>query len=347
MNTFNSPSYRQLGPGRSVPVNQSIESWRQSLRDAGFSAPKGVNVHASMLLRPGGDRAAAKVACERFLALGPDHPEVLAALVALLQAEGRADQSSALRRSLISQRVAHWALEESEHTECVDYFFDASSGKQTPARTPDAYVTALFDNDAENFDRHLVDHLDYRGPELILGVLERCGALDANPPQAESRTACMLDLGCGTGLVGSVLRPHARWLEGVDLSGEMIGRARERCIYDSLTQASLLEYLDEGEDRFQLIAAGEVPLYFGDLEPVLLAVRRRLAPGGRFVFTLEQTDGQDFRLRSTGRYQHHHDYAIEVAERTGYDCESFNDIELREHNGVGVPGYLIVLRNPD
>ena len=38
----------------------------------------------------------------------------------------------------------------------------------------------------------------------------------------------MLDAGCGTGLCGPLIAPHARRLVGVDLSGQMLAHARER-----------------------------------------------------------------------------------------------------------------------
>jgi predicted TPR repeat methyltransferase len=41
-----------------------------------------------------------------------------------------------------------------------------------------------------------------------------------------------VDLGCGTGLMGPLLRSHVSVLEGVDLSTAMVEKARERGCYD-------------------------------------------------------------------------------------------------------------------
>jgi predicted TPR repeat methyltransferase len=39
---------------------------------------------------------------------------------------------------------------------------------------------------------------------------------------------CCVDLGCGTGLLGPLLRPQVHSLDGVDLSGKMVEKLAER-----------------------------------------------------------------------------------------------------------------------
>ena len=46
----------------------------------------------------------------------------------------------------------------------------------------------------------------------------------------------ILDAGCGTGLCAPLLKPYARVLAGIDLSGGMLVRARARGIYDELIE---------------------------------------------------------------------------------------------------------------
>ena len=45
------------------------------------------------------------------------------------------------------------------------------------------------------------------------------------------------DLGCGTGLMGPLLRSHVACLEGADLSAAMVERAREKGCYDRRVQS--------------------------------------------------------------------------------------------------------------
>ena len=92
--------------------------------------------------------------------------------------------------------------------------------KKPPGALPQAYVTRLFDDYAPRFDAHLTENLGYRAPALI------AEALTAVAPGR--RFASALDLGCGTGLMGTPLRERVDCLAGVDLSAAMIAKARER-----------------------------------------------------------------------------------------------------------------------
>jgi SAM-dependent methyltransferase len=74
----------------------------------------------------------------------------------------------------------------------------------------------IFDNYADRFDAHLLGALQYRVPA-------RC------PPHAQrtpSLNIDVLDLGCGTGLIGAELGRVDGSLVGVDLSAKMLERQR-------------------------------------------------------------------------------------------------------------------------
>ena len=77
-----------------------------------------------------------------------------------------------------------------------------------PGRMPDAYVATLFAQHADDFDDILVDRLRHCVPLQILQLLRDRGM---------ERISRVLDLGCGTGLVGLALQDCAVHLTGVDL----------------------------------------------------------------------------------------------------------------------------------
>ena len=73
----------------------------------------------------------------------------------------------------------------------------------------------------------------------------------------------VLDLGCGTGLCGVQFRDWARTLTGVDLSPNMLAKARERGLYDELLQGDAVVAMRERPGRFDLVVASvtvSVPL---------------------------------------------------------------------------------------
>ncbi len=176
----------------------------------------------------------------------------------------------------------------------------------TPPLPPPGYVEALFDGYAAEFEQHL-ETLEYRAPELLLaGLIDR-------------RYATALDLGCGTGLVGRLVRPLVDRLEGLDVSTAMIERARATGAYDALHAAEGVAHLrEQAAGSLDLVLAADVFIYVGDLDPVFAAVRHALAPGGIFAFSVESAPaGTAVALLPTSRYAHGSAYLEALATRHG------------------------------
>jgi len=209
---------------------------------------------------------------------------------------------------------------------------DESAGGLPPS-APAAYVKDLFDAYAHHFDEHLVDVLRYQTPQRMLEALRKTGI---------AAGACV-DLGCGTGLCGVLLRPLVQTLTGVDLSPRMLEEARRRGIYDSLECAELCAFLAQREAAFDLAAAADVLVYIGDLAPLMLAAKRALRPGGAFVFSVEEFDGAGFTLRASQRYAHSSAYVQDVAVQAGMVVRSIERHALREERGVAIVGLIVVL----
>jgi SAM-dependent methyltransferase len=91
------------------------------------------------------------------------------------------------------------------------------------------------------------------------------------------------DIGCGTGRTGAWLASKgASGLVGVDLTPEMLERAKARELYDELSVADVRETgLPAG--AFELVTCNLVDEHLAELGPLYTEVRRLLAPGGFFV----------------------------------------------------------------
>jgi predicted TPR repeat methyltransferase len=180
----------------------------------------------------------------------------------------------------------------------------------SPQRAADAYISDYFDRFAPDFDRKLVDELSYSVPEHMLAALA--------PLLGEVRgQLSILDLGCGTGLTGRLFRGYAERLDGVDLSPAMLERARERGIYDGLSEAEIGRYLAETVRRYDLIVAGDVLEYFGALADIFAGAVRALQPAGLFAFSVEASHIREYRLTSSGRYVHGRPYIARAAADAG------------------------------
>ncbi|MFN8633892.1 MAG: tetratricopeptide repeat protein [Chloroflexota bacterium] len=210
-------------------------------------------------------------------------------------------------------------------------------GVPTPSRAPDAYLIQHFDTLAETFDESLVDRLEYAVPRLLAEEARRAwGGRDRQPD--------VLDLGCGTGLCGVEVRPFARRLVGIDLSPGMLEQARARGIYDELHEAELTSALADVPESFDLILAGDVLTYFGDLRPVLTGVAGALRPGGLLVLSVEQLQAGDVHLHDGGRYAHSPRYLREATRAAGLHEVTMRECTVRLERGEPVAGCVGVFR---
>jgi predicted TPR repeat methyltransferase len=192
--------------------------------------------------------------------------------------------------------------------------------------------------------------LGYRAPQILFDAVMQSEAL----PRKEGLD--VLDIGCGTGLCGSLLRPAARRLVGVDLSSGMLSRAAIRAVYDQLNCGELTRWLSERSERFDVAVAADVLCYFGDLSAAFGNLRTVLRPGGLFACTLEkspddkaETSGSraPFVLCPHGRYQHDGDYVGTTLKNAGLEVVSMTTGILRYERRDPVIGLVAVARRPD
>lgn len=204
---------------------------------------------------------------------------------------------------------------------------------------PAAYVKALFDAYAEDFDNALVERLDYTTPQKLAAAIR-----DAR--KGESRIRRALDLGCGTGLAGEAIAADVDWLDGVDLSQAMIEIAQSKGVYDRLETAELIAALQSQEESCDLILAADVLNYFGDLGKAFLAVAGRLADGGIFAFSVEKGAGAGWFLQPSYRFAHSPDYVARALAEAGLDLVSICETNLRKDGGADVVGLLVIGKKP-
>ena len=299
---------------------------------------------------------------DRSLALRPDNPKALMHRGDALRKLSRPDEALAsYDRALLLQpgyadALVHRGgvlIDLGRHEEAVAAFRTAlaSGGDEqriryslaclgvepVPKASPAEYVRGLFDQYADAFDQHLVEDLEYKTPTFLVDALRTLVAPTAGPLD-------VLDLGCGTGLCGSMLRPLARTLVGVDLSPKMLAKARERGGYDELVCADVAAYLGGQPQRFDVGLSADVFVYIGDLSDVFAGMRQVLRPGGLFGFSVEAGDGTDFILQPTHRFAHSAGYLRRLAAAQGFAIESLESRVIRTNRGIGVSGYLVVMR---
>jgi len=202
-------------------------------------------------------------------------------------------------------------------------------------RSDAGYVRHLFDQFSTDYDGRMRGQLAYQAPEVLRGL--------ADLVMPGRIALSVLDLGSGTGLAGVVFRDLAARLDGVDLSPQMIAKARARGIYDALEIGDIETALAQPGARYDLVLAADTLVYLGDLEPVFSGVVRRLGDGGFFLFTVERGEGAGYELGPKRRWRHSETYLRELAAAHGLDVAGLVECAPRTEAGVPVPGLAVAL----
>lgn len=268
---------------------------------------------------------AALIAFDRALAIAPNLAEAWSERGTLMRELKRLDEAA---------RCFERAIALGFDTELNNYYLASVRGQNAPATPPRRYVEALFDDYAAEFESHLTHKLRYQAHESLLRPLLQQGG----------RYRSVLDLGCGTGLCGSLIRPLADALDGVDVSSAMLEKTRQLDAYRDLVHADLAGFLAETGRSYDLVLAADVFIYVGDLAAVFKSVRRILARGGRFALTVElPPEGQDFCLLPSLRYAHSQAYVRRLVEASGFVLANAFQAPLRYDQGRPVQGLYAYL----
>ena len=293
---------------------------------------KGDNPHAQAWFRHGQtlqalDRhAEALPSYERALALDVALPQAWLNRADILKHSGRVPEAIAAYRTAITHGAER---------ELVDFYLAPLEGRHA-ASAPRSYVRGLFDDYARHFDEHLLGPLRYHGHEILVDTVK------AAAPARRFRRA--LDLGCGTGLCGPLLKPLAAQVDGVDLSPQMIAQAQRRAVYDDLVQAEMTEHLSTTETRYDLVLAADVFTYVGAIDPVFAALARVLLPDGLLAFSVEAApDDVEFQLRDSLRFAHSRRHIEALAERHGHTVLQCVRQPMREDQHRPIDAWYVVL----
>jgi predicted TPR repeat methyltransferase len=242
--------------------------------------------------------------------------------LANLQRETGEDEDA---RTSYSQALAHGA-----DVELIEYMLAALNKSSAVLTPPRAYVQNLFDQYANDFERHLVGELGYCGHTLLIEKI---------PATAPKGFESVLDLGCGTGLCAALLRPRSSQLVGVDLAPEMIEKSRQTALYDELLVSDIHDYLSTTTKYFDLVVAADVFIYVGELDRLFALLKRRMNESGWLGFTVElPTDTSAVQLMPSLRYAHSVQYVQALAQRHGFEVASGIQAPIRVHNGQPMMG---------
>ena len=212
----------------------------------------------------------------------------------------------------------------------AEHILNSISGK-TSKFAPREYVEKLFDNYANEFDNSLLNDLNYKTPKIIKKIILN----DKN-----NKSGSVLDLGCGTGLMGEELKLNFHYIDGVDLSKLMIEKAYEKKIYRNLFHEEIERHLNGTILDYDYFVAADVFVYIGDLSNIFRIIKNKNKRKGRLIFSTEHCDREEYALTNKGRYTHSRKYIENLCKRFGYNIIFFDKFQIRKDNDINIIGGL-------
>ena len=272
----------------------------------------------------------ARASFDRALLLKPDNPDTHYNLGVLHSEAGDAEQAAPHFQTCLEQ--------DPEDSRGARILLARLDRGRTPQHASHAQMQSIYNARAHFWDQES----RYFGHLLVAQALQ---------DHVDRATLDILDIGCGTGLVGALVRPLARTLDGVDLSAGMLEKAREKSIYDRLEQADIVSFLSAHKDSYDAILGAAILIHFGDLGPILQVAAQSLRANGLFIFTLFPNGSSDFavaasdRLAQSGCYAHSASYVERLAVACGFSVAVLKEA-VHEHDPEGNPvqGFVTVLR---
>lgn len=221
------------------------------------------------------------------------------------------------------EKAAFWRSMRPENPD-VNYLCAAFLGEKTNEPAPLSFVKLVNEVYAVEQAERAADRKKYFGPDILDRVVQTLKL-------PIGRSMDVLDIGCGSGAAAAVLSDFSRpagTLAGIDVSDIALDFAADKQVYNELEETDLISFCSAGSEKYDLIAGLDSLFYFGDLTPVLTAVKTALKPGGFFIFTVRAAEkGRDFDLDIYGRFKQGSRFVSKCITAAGLD-EKYQAEEL-------------------
>jgi predicted TPR repeat methyltransferase len=229
--------------------------------------------------------------------------------------------------------------QEKDYLEYQKYVLRNLTENRSDTEPLEKHIKSMFDKSADVFENHLLHTLQYQVPQLMAEILNNY--IDKNS------NFNILDLGCGTGLMGQELHRYANNLVGIDISSQMLKKAVEKGIYTELYANNIEQYRNSANSvrMFDLITAADVFVYIGDLHNIFDNVKQLIKKDGLFTFSIEylENDEIDFLVSSGGKIAHSQRYIDHLINTYGFCKLTSEKCVLRKDGGKDVDGEIYIL----
>jgi 2-polyprenyl-6-hydroxyphenyl methylase/3-demethylubiquinone-9 3-methyltransferase len=219
-------------------------------------------------------------------------------------------------------------------------------------------VSSVDDAEVERFARLGADWWDARGPMAALHkfnpvrlgyIRDQAAAQFSRDPKKVDclKGLCMLDIGCGGGILSEPLARLGAAMVGADPSPENIEIAAAHAAESGLTidyRATTAEALAAASERFDVVLAMEVVEHVTDVELFVSTCATMVKPGGLMIAATLNRTLKSFALAIVGA-----EYVLRWLPRGTHQWDKFvtpQELETAvEHTGLRVCGERGVVYN--
>ncbi len=256
--------------------------------------------------------------------LAPNHEPTLYNLGCLYHDKGENQKALALFTRLVKANPAHanalYMIATINPT--------MLKPEMRPTTVPMTQLIEYFNNYAGSYDADMTQQ-NYRLPAVLHELLRPM--LDADAAKDD-----MLDIGCGTGLLGTQFSAEFANIIGVDVSSEMLKPAYQRMdkrgirVYNQLIHQDIHNYLvQEKIPQFNVISMLAVLPYIGDLQRLAPMLAKALKKGGVLALSFDSYDQpQGYGvLVKTGYFAHSPAYVEQAMRSAGLEIFRRGEVE--------------------
>jgi predicted TPR repeat methyltransferase len=139
------------------------------------------------------------------------------------------------------------------------------------------------------YDKDTLDVMGYVGPQKAAIMLDQ---------HLDTKDCRVLDAGCGTGLVGEVLRRLGyENIDAMDYSEDMLSEARKKSVYKELMQEDLSQRMDIPDNAYDATICVGTFTYAHVGPEAFEELLRITRPGGIICFTIRDGAYEEYGYR--------------------------------------------------
>jgi len=139
------------------------------------------------------------------------------------------------------------------------------------------------------------------------------------------------------------LRGISNNLTGLDISVNMVSKAKDLGIYDNLIVGDIVQVLSSAKEKYDLFIALDVLIYIGEVESFFNAVKNCCNKNALFIFSIEVQDGDDYSLLKSSRYAHSENYIINIISDM-FKIVDAQEQRLRKEGDAWIDGKIFIFQ---